>query len=146
MINQAPEVISFVICDAGLRCMTTGKYFLNGIYNGFNLPCIPFTIPVPVNMYIAVTDGRGNMTFTIKIVDDEDDTTLIESNCPAEFSDPTNIGEMFCSVAPLTFNHEGVYRFELWCGDELLKVRRVNCNLWKQPKNTNDEGEEWKRK
>jgi hypothetical protein len=119
---------------------------LQGIYNGFMLPCIPFTIPVPVVMYIAVTDGRGQMTFTVKIVDDDEETTLVESNCPAEFDNPMNVGEMICAIGPITFQHEGVYRFELWAGDELLKVRRIQASFYKQPKNINDEGEEWKKK
>lgn len=139
MINQMPEVISFVLCDAALHCCTTGKYFLNGIYNGFMLPCIPFTIPVPVNMYMAVTDGRGEITFTIKIVDNEDDTTLVEANCPAQFDNPTNIAEMVCSVGPLCFQHEGMYRFELWAGEELLKVRALQATLYKHPKKEDDE-------
>lgn len=132
---QHPEVLSFVLCDTVLHCAVTGKHFIQGVYNGFTIPCIPFTIPVPLTMYLAVTDGQGKINFTLKIVDDDDDMVLAETSKIAEFPDPLAVGEMVVALGALTFPHEGVYRFELWAEDECLKTRRIRTKLWKQYEN-----------
>src|SRR5438128_5805721 len=70
---QAPYPLAMIICEGIWHDPNSGKRTLLGCLSVLNVRKFPATRPV-IAVYAAVTDGRGQIPITLRLVDaDEED-------------------------------------------------------------------------
>lgn len=124
-MQQAPYPLAMVICDAIFRDPGSGKRTLLGCFSTIIAPKFPARQPL-LALYIAVTDGRGRVPITLKLVDvDEDAPPIFEAENVIEFTDPRVIMELDLHIANAVFPKPGEYRLQLLAGKEPILERRI---------------------
>lgn len=126
-----PLVQSMILADAIYQDPATKKYYILGTHNFVAVPKLP--VPVPLRLYMAITDTHGLTTLRIRVADvDEDHGPIHESAHTVDLPDPTRVWEMTFGVAAV-FPAPGNYRIQLLAGDELLRELRLQVLIGAQP-------------
>jgi uncharacterized protein DUF6941 len=114
-----------VTCDAIWRDPGTGKRTILGCFSVLHAQQFPAIHPT-MAVHVAITNGRGRMPFTLRLIDsDEDPAPLWTAEGTLDFTDPQVIMEIDFMLTSVTFPKPGVYRFQLFAAGEYLMERRI---------------------
>ena len=123
--KPAPDVLSLIVCDQIITDRLTGKQSLIGMFSKIHARGFPAAHP-QICVFVALTEGRGETEFTIRIVDsNEARTPIVEGRGKVKFQDPRAIANLALQFHGLTFPQPGEYRVQLWSGGELLREARL---------------------
>lgn len=130
-----PYCLAMILCDGVHVDPGTGKFTILGTFTNFSATSFPAAIQFVV--YFAVTDGLGDVTLTLQLVDataDPIDATN-EENDPARvfifkqqahFPDPLTMIEGVFGVQVI-LPKAGLYHCELWANSDVLMSRRLSA-------------------
>lgn len=122
---QPPISLAMVICDAVWRDPGTGKWTILGTFSQIYAKTFP-AVHSQIGIYIELTDGRGTMPFSLRIVDADEirePVATLEGNF--ESPDPRAVVQLGANLADLEFPQAGEYRVMLEVNGEFLVERRV---------------------
>jgi len=120
-----PEVLAMVVCDQIITDRMTGKQSLIGMFSKVHAPGFPVSHP-QLSVFVALTDGNGEVELRIRLVDSNDDRPpIVEGKGKVRFADPRAIANLALAFHGLTFPKPGEYRVQLYCDDELLREARL---------------------
>jgi hypothetical protein len=121
-----PLPLAMVICDAVYEDPITRKKTILGTFSALSVDEVPALIP-QICAYAALTDTRGMCEVRAVIVDaDEENPPLAEEKYLLEFSGPLTVLEIVFAFTGVLFPSEGVYRVQLFAGDQLLIERKIS--------------------
>ena len=127
METIAPRSVAFIVCD-GVHRDPSGKPYLLGVLRGANSDVFPFTHP-PLAVFVALTDGYGPTSITIRLVDARDDEPVYESTMLARFGSPRVVYDTVLPVENVVFRGPGEYYWQMCCGAEVLhEIRFIVLN------------------
>lgn len=119
-----PTVCALLTCSAVLQDDTSQRVTLYGTCAGYAARRYPAAMP-PLCVYVAITDGRGTVPLTVRLVDGADETVLYSRDLPrATFRSPLETKELAIEVPNLTLPAPGTYRWQVLCGAEVIHERR----------------------
>ena len=79
-----------------------------------------------MSVYAAVTDGRGTVQITLRMVDvDEEKPPVFELKTDAVFPDPRAVVEMAFIASNIVLPEPGEYRLQLFAGASPMIERRI---------------------
>ena len=90
MAINPPILLALVLCDGTIREAGTNKLSLIGTFNGVFAPNFPCTHP-SLSVYVALTDGRGKVPCSLKMVSQADQRELFNLPGQVDFQDPTGV-------------------------------------------------------
>jgi hypothetical protein len=134
MSAEAPEpkVLAMLLADRAHLDPATRKLSLFGIFDGFAGPRLP-VVPRLV-VYVALTEGRGIVPFTLRIVDaDEADEPAHEFAGEVTFPDSLHVTAIVHDVQGLPFRRAGHYRVQLLVRGHVLFERRLEVRAGPTP-------------
>lgn len=131
-----PYCLAMVLCDAVHVDPATKKFTILGTFSTFAAHNYP--VKVAFSIYYAVTDGLGDVTMRVQLVDASVgfvDATDGEQNQDRVFSltshhmfpNPLAVIEGGIGVECLLLS-KGLYHCELWANDNLLMTRRFTAS------------------
>jgi hypothetical protein len=123
-----PVLLSVIICDQVIQDRHTGKNTLVGVFD--NISAMQFPAQHPwLTIFCQLTNGRGEIPFTIKLVDvGEDDKVLGEKTETVKFVDVRQVRNLIFNIGGIIFPHQGEYRFQIYVNREFLGERRIICS------------------
>lgn len=131
--KPAPDVLSLIVCDQIITDRLTGKQSLIGMFSKIHARGFPAAHP-QICVFVALTEGRGETEFTIRIVDsNEERPPIVEGRGKVKFQDPRAIANLALQFHGLTFPQPGEYRVQLWSAGELLREARLALLQVKAP-------------
>jgi hypothetical protein len=87
-----------------------------------------------LGVYFAVTDGRGKIPMSLRMVDvAESEPPLFSLDFEIESPDPRSVTEAGIEVPALQFEKPGEYRVQLFAAGEFLIERRIVVVEVKKP-------------
>lgn len=120
-----PIPLGMIICDSVIRDRETGKPTLVGCFASMLVEKFPAVHP-SLCVYVVVTDARGKVPFSLKLVDvEENKPPLFEGRFEAKVDDPKTVAEIVFNLEGLRFHGPGNYRFQLFAAGEFLMERRL---------------------
>lgn len=123
--GSTPYAQCLVVCDQVIREAGTGKHSLIGIFSHIGASRFPAMHP-RLAVYLALSDGLGNVPIRIAIVDARDSTRcLVQAETQVPFQDPRVVAEAAIDFPNLVFPTPGDYRVQLYADDNLLMERRL---------------------
>ena len=121
----APKPLALIVCDHVHRDGGSGKYTLLGTFSMVFANKFPASHQ-SIAIFIAVTDGRGTVPTTIKLIDlNEERPPVLSITGTIRFDDPTQVIEQSFVTPTLQFPEPGDYRLQMLAGDELIMERRI---------------------
>lgn len=121
-----PDVMSLIVCDQIITDRMTGKHSLIGMFSRVHARRFPAAHP-QLCVFASLTEGRGEVELTIRIVDaNEDRPPIVEGKGKVQFKDPRAIAHLALQFHGLTFSQPGAYRVQLWSSGELLREARLD--------------------
>lgn len=124
MAAAAPFALALVVADSVHVDPGSGKATILGTFSTIFAMEFPAVHQI-MAVYFAVTDGREKCDLNIRIVDVDEENTLIESSVSVVFDDPRNVIEGMTAFMGVSFPQPGEYRLQLRCHEELLLERRI---------------------
>ena len=124
-INKLPPpcLLALIVCDQIIR-ERTGKASLIGIFSGIHALNFP-AIHHQMALYVQLTNGHGKVDLAVKIVDvAEEDKELFGIKMSVSFQNALQTVDADIMIQGFSIPHAGEYRFQVYCGDELLGERR----------------------
>ena len=122
---MTPYPLAMVVCDGLWRDPYTGKLTLIGMFSVLHGVQFPLILPI-FSVYVALTDGRGNMPARIELTDvDEENEPIFNLDQEIQFVDPRIVGELIFEVRDVQFPHPGEFRLKLFANEEFLTERRI---------------------
>ena len=98
-----PVALALILCDYVHIDPATGRRTILGTFYALEAASFPTTYP-KMAVYAALTDGRGRIPITIRLVDvDELGPPLWEDTEDVEFGDPHLVEEISTEVLDATF-------------------------------------------
>jgi hypothetical protein len=95
------------------------------LHSAILAPIFPYTHPA-LAIYLALTDGRGKMPLTLRLIDGEDASPpVFTAEGLLDFPDPTQVIEAGFACQRVQFPQPGEYRLQLLVNGELLLERRL---------------------
>ena|SRR5579864_5223891 len=120
---QVPYALAMLICDAVHFDPMTCTPTILGCFTSIDAPEFPAS-EASMSVYDEVTDGRGRVPVTLRVVD-EDDTPLAVRETELDLTDPLVVARLVFTIKSMTFPEPGEYRFQLLSGYEPLLERRI---------------------
>jgi hypothetical protein len=121
---QAPYVLSMIICDSVYVEAGTGKQAIIGCFGSIGSPIFPALHP-SMMLFAELSDGRGDVPLTIRLVDVDDEKELFSAKAVIPNSDPLAVSVLAVEIRGVVFPSPGEYRFQLISRDDLLMERRL---------------------
>jgi hypothetical protein len=119
-----PTVLTLLAAD-GLHRDSLGKFYILGVFSGINAPAFPALHP-PVALYVALTDGYGTVTVTLRLVRAaNEDHALFSGEFKVEFHTPLDVVETGLSVPAIRLPAPGEYRWQVVCRGAVLYEHRL---------------------
>lgn len=106
----------------------TGKKVVAGTFNRLWADKFPSRFGRPTWAYVSLTDIRAKVVVTLRYVDNQDFSVLMETSLEVEGNDPLATLEVGIPVPGFPMPHAGSYSFELHANGELLGSMRVNVS------------------
>jgi len=114
-----------LVCDQIITDRLTGKQSLIGMFSRVHVRRFPCTHP-QLAVFVALTDGYGEVELVIRIVDSNDARPpIVEGRGKVRFQNPRAIANLALSFHGLTFPEQGEYRVQLYSDGELLREARL---------------------
>ncbi len=121
-----PDVLALIVCDQIINDRLTGKHSLIGMFSRVHARAFPVSHP-QICVFASLTDGRGKVDLTIRIVDVNDARPpLVEGRGRVEFKDPRAVAHLALQFHGLTFPQPGSYRVQLYSSGQLLREARLD--------------------
>jgi hypothetical protein len=124
-LTAPPTVVALLTCAHIYMDEVSRKASLLGVCNGFQAPAFPAHMP-RLFVYLALTDDRGPMELSVRLVDGADlGGTLFSIHLPtARFSSPLQVKEVAVDVPGVAIPRPGLYVRQAACTGA---VTRVSC-------------------
>jgi len=126
-----PQVLAMILCDQVIRDANTGKSTIVGSFSAISAEKFP-AMHRPLAIYIALTDGNGRYSGSLRFVVAETEQELMSANGEFVLNDPLQVAELHFVIPALPLPKEGKYRMDFVCDGEVLKSRWFLANLHKQ--------------
>lgn len=124
-VATTPFPLALVVCDHIWRDPYSGKVNLLGTFNAIASTTFPLIQPV-LSVYVALTDGQGEMEVRLRLIDvDDASEPIFDFNTAVNFGDPRIVGEIEFSRTHVAFPVPGEYRLQLYANHEFLMERRL---------------------
>ena len=136
MPHAAPEVLAMVICDTVIEDVESGKKSLIGLFDHVHTSHLP-SIVNELNVFLSLTDGHGSPAAELRCVNSASGEELFRTEGEVEFPDPLSVVDLHFRFQGCEFPEEGEYRFQFFCGGDLLRERKFHVSM-----ETEEEGEE----
>jgi hypothetical protein len=104
--------VSIVICDDVFHDKVTNKMALWGTFNSISAVSAPVIHP-RMNVFLAVTNGRGTKNVSVSIVNAKKNAPIIEIAGPMQFSGPLEVYDLNLSLLGVPFPEFGKYWVEV---------------------------------
>jgi len=125
-IKPLPDVLAVLVCDQIITDRLTGKQSLIGMFSRIHARGFPAAHP-QLCVFVALTEGYGDVELTIRIVDADDARPpIVEGRGRVRFNNPRTIANLALQFHGLTFPRPGAYRVQLFSGGELLREARLD--------------------
>jgi hypothetical protein len=126
-MKPPPKCKAILLCDQVIIDAMTGKASLVGLFDRFNLPTFPGTIP-PFWAFLQLVDGIGRYSLTIE-VDDLRENAIFARLPPVvvEFPERVNRVNLPIRVGGLPLPHPGVYDFIVLADGQLIDRQRLEA-------------------
>lgn len=126
-----PDVLAMIVCDQIITDRLTGKQSLIGMFAKVHAAGFPVSHP-QLSVFVALTDGSGEVELLIRIVDANDARpAIVEGKGKVTFKNPRAIANLALSFHGLRFPEPGEYRVQLYSDGELLREARLELILVK---------------
>lgn len=123
--KPVPDVLSLVVCDQIITDRLTGKQSLIGMFAKVHALRFPASHP-QLSVYVALTEGYGQIDLVIRIVDTNDERPpIVEGKGKVHFKNPRAIANLALQFHGLTFPKPGEYRVQLYANGQLLREARL---------------------
>lgn len=121
-----PRVLAMVVCDGIHVDPWTGKRSLLGTFTAVAPPAYPAVVP-RMAVYVVLTDMRGSVPITVRVVDVDEDRPPVFDSGPLVVAGPNPVGvvEVDVRVNGPVFPEPGVYLVQVAARGEPLVERRV---------------------
>jgi hypothetical protein len=121
LTGPRPKANAVLICDYVITEQGTNKKSLIGIFENINVrrfPCAHHSLSV----YIKMTEGQGNYSFRLELVDLQDNQTVGGGELPNEINmpNPLRAHELVFNLKGLKFAHAGEYEFRIFANDKIF--------------------------
>jgi hypothetical protein len=114
-----------IVCDQIITDRLTGKQSLIGMFAKVHAAGFPVSHP-QLSVFVALTDGYGEVELLIRIVDANDARPpIVEGKGKVNFKNPRAIANLALSFHGLRFPQGGEYRVQLYSNGELLREARL---------------------
>jgi hypothetical protein len=121
---QRPSALGLMLCDHVVFEHGTLKPTLVGIFT--TLASEPFpSVPRPIDVFAALTDGLGRMVLDLVVTRLEDDQQISAQSVEQEFRDPLQVVNVCFRFRSLSFPAPGQYLFQLLAEGEPVCHRRL---------------------
>lgn len=122
---EVPYALALVVADGIHRDHGNGKLTILGTFAHIASTAFPCIHP-QLGVYIALTNGRGKGTVTLRLCDvDEEKEPLFQDRLPVEFISPLAVLELTAVIGGVRFETPGDYRLQLFANDTFLMERRI---------------------
>ncbi len=119
MNGQTPVSTAIIICDHAVKEPLTGKWNLNGVFDGLIAPQFPYTYP-QFCVYIDFTNAQGHYQLRLKYVDLGEERLLGKMDGEVIVPDVSERTSVVFTLKNIKFPHAGKYAFQIWANDTLL--------------------------
>ncbi len=121
-----PDVLAMIVCDQIITDRMTGKQSLIGMFAKVHAVGFPVSHP-QLSVFVALTDGYGEVELLIRIVDANDARPpIVEGKGKVNFKNPRAIANLALAFHGLRFPEPGEYRVQLYSNGELLREARLH--------------------
>lgn len=125
-MHLLPQLQALVLAERVYVDTASGRKVIAGTFDGFAAPAFPAPFVHPAHAYVSVTDLRGRITFTIKVIDNRDLGVIAASpSLVVEGGDPHTTLEFVMGLPAFQVPHPGTYSLELHANDEKIAARRI---------------------
>jgi hypothetical protein len=126
---MVPVAQAMLVCGEVWVDPDSGKESLLGVFSQIRSAAFPVIVP-RLCVYVALTDGRGTMSLTLKLLalsgEGLDEEIVSEFSFVIEFSDSElDMSKRVIVLDDLEFPREGEYRFRLESGGEYVMETRL---------------------
>jgi hypothetical protein len=121
---QRPSAISVMLCDQVVFEQGTQKPYLLGVFTGIAVDGFP-TAPQRLDVFAALTDGHGQVTMTLSVVQLDTHQEIYSQQITVSFPDPLLVVNLRFRLRHLTFDAAGAYLFALMSDGQEVAARRV---------------------
>lgn len=125
-LTLLPRLQALVLADHIYQDAATGKKVVAGTFNRLWAETFPTQFGRPTFAYVSLTEIRGKVTVSLRYVDNQDLSVLMETKLAIEGDDPLETLEVGIPVPGFPMPHPGSYSFELHANGEKLGSMRVN--------------------
>ena len=120
-----PYVVAMVFCNAITVELGSNNITLHGCFSAIFAMSFPAVHP-RMAVYVALTNGRGNVPFRLLLVHSEGDSKpVFEAGGTIQFTDPLATVELRVPIPPASFPQPGVYFLQLYANNQFLMERRL---------------------
>jgi len=121
-----PTVLSLVVSER-IHQDRLGLAYILGVFHTYHANRFPATIP-HASVYLALTDARGTLRLTLRLVDgeDEDAAPLVRQSFDATIPSPLEVATISIDFDSIHVPAPGVYRWQLLYGEEIIADQRLN--------------------
>jgi hypothetical protein len=119
-----PTVVALLTCASIYQDDVSRKASLLGVCNGFQSPMFPTQMP-RLFVYLAMTDGRGPVHISVRLVDgsDQNPPVFMSPDLAAQFSSPLETKEFAVETTPIALSVPGLYRWQVVCDGQVIHER-----------------------
>lgn len=120
-----PYALAIGVCDLIYRDRGTGKRFILGCFSALHAVEFPAIHPA-LGIYVDLTNGRGQVTVKVQIVDTDGEREPIWiGESEVNFVDPRMVAEIDMMVGGLRFPEPGEYRVQVYAAGDFVIERRL---------------------
>lgn len=128
----APTLVSLLVCDQVIDDRLTSKKSAIGLFNAIIVSSFPTRV-AQLAVMATLTEIIGSTRLRLRLVRDEDNEVLMETNGKVEAPDPLSMVDLVFVMQGVPIANPGQYAFELLCDDDLLGRRRFHVRTGKPP-------------
>ena len=125
-MDELPVVRGLMVCERVEQDRRTGNLSVSGRFTRFHAPAYP-SPPRLVSVYVALTNGYGNLPVTLSVLRFADEDTTRTERRVVRFADRLAEVQLVFNLAAFSFPTTGWYEFTLYVADEPLVSQRVHA-------------------
>ena len=129
--TSKPAALAMVICDMVLRDESTHNVSLVGLFNAITTPRLP-AIHNRMHVFVSLTGMHGKHDFVLQCKA-PDEGIVFEVKGEVAMEDPLAVADLNLQLRGIVFQVAGNYVFELYCGGDLLIMRRFSVIVGESP-------------
>ena len=118
-----PIPLAMLLCDSVIEDKGSGKKSLIGLFNSISAAKAPCTHG-PLDVFLSLTEGNGEYEVVLRLVRSDTEAVIIELPGKIKFLNPQGVLEIHYHIGSVTVPEFGDYRFDFYCGQNLVISRR----------------------